>query len=192
TDVADFKFFEDWLIDYQVVMSSRDFFLRDPMPNEIMDRLATKLEERGANQFADLNILYLHLSDQAFRQGKPEKGIAYVRKIQLNKLLNAFQYRNFDFVNNYSFELVGKAMADLVVNDQFDAAYSLLNVFKKEVNRSSLYGYASQLISLNMKAPGSALRMLDSARIEMNRMDNPAVFQPNRHQVAMALMYLDP
>jgi hypothetical protein len=26
----------------------------------------------------------------------------------------------------------------------------------------------------------------------MNRLDNPAVFQPNRHQVAMALMYLDP
>ena len=26
----------------------------------------------------------------------------------------------------------------------------------------------------------------------MNRLDNPAAFQPNRHQVAMALMYLDP
>ena len=34
--------------------------------------------------------------------------------------------------------------------------------------------------------------MLDSARKEMSRLDNPAVFQPNRHQVAMALMYLDP
>ena len=71
-------------------------------------------------------------------------------------------------------------------------AYNLLNVFKKEVNRSSLYAYASQLISLNEKAPESALRLLDSARKEMNRLDNPAVFQPNRHQVAMALMYLDP
>ena len=71
-------------------------------------------------------------------------------------------------------------------------AYSLLNVFKKEVNRSSLYAYASQLISLNEKAPESARRLLDSARKEMNRLDNPAVFQPNRHQVAMALMYLDP
>ena len=157
-----------------------------------MDRLAAKLEERGANQTADLNILYLHLSDHAFSHDQPEKGIAYIRKMQPEKLLNAFQYKNFNFVNTYSFELVGKTIADLVVNDQFDDAYRLLNVFKKEVNRSSLYGYASQLISLSKRSPVSAQRLLDSARIEMNRLDNPAVFQPNRHQVAMALMYLDP
>ena len=154
TDDADFRFFELWLLDYQVVMCSRDFFLRDRMPFEFMDRLAAKLEERGANQSADLNILYLHLSDQAFSQGKPEKGIAYISKIQPDKLLNSFQYKNFNFVNTYSFELVGKAIADLAVNDQFDAAYSLLNVFKKEVNRSSLYAYASQLISLNEQVTG--------------------------------------
>ena len=102
-------------------MCSRDFFLRDRMPFDFMDRLAAKLEERGANQYADLNILYLHLSDQAFSQGKPEKGIAYISKIQPDKLLNSFQYKNFNFVNTYSFELVGKAIADLAVNDQFDA-----------------------------------------------------------------------
>ena len=191
-DAADFRFFEWWLLDYQVEICSRDFFLRDRMPEVIMDRLATKLEERRANESADLNLLYLHLSDQAFSQDKSEKGISNIRKIQIDKLLNAFQYKNFNFVNSYSFELVGKAISDLVVNDQYDLAYSLLNVFKKEVNRSSLYAYASQLISLNKKPSGLSLRLLDSARKEMNRLDNPAAFQPNRHQVAMALMYLDP
>ena len=63
---------------------------------------------------------------------------------------------------------------------------------QQEVNRSSLYAYASQLISLNKQSPESAQRLLDSARTEMNRLDNPAAFQPNRHQVAMALMYMDP
>jgi hypothetical protein len=188
----DFRFFELWLLDYQVVVCSRDYFLRDPMPVNLMEKLASKLEERKANQSADLNILYLHLSEQAFNQNNSEKGIAYLRQIQPDKLLNAFQYKNFNFVNTYSFELVGKAIANLTTNNQFDLAYNLLNVFKKEVNRSSLYAYASQLISLNKKAPELALRLLDSARKEMNRLDNPAVFQPNRHQVAMALMYLDP
>jgi len=188
----DFRFFELWLLDYQVVVCSRDYFLRDPMPVNLMERLASKLEERKANQSADLNILYLHLSEQAFNQNNSEKGIAYLRQIQPDKLLNAFQYKNFNFVNTYSFELVGKAIANLTTNNQFDLAYNLLNVFRKEVNRSSLYAYASQLISLNKKAPELALRLLDSARNEMNRLDNPAVFQPNRHQVAMALMYLDP
>jgi hypothetical protein len=186
------KYFEIWMLDYQVVISSRDFFLHDLMPGSLMDRLASKLEERKANQSADLNILYLHLSDHAFNQNNPEKGIAYLRQIQPDKLLNAFQYKNFNFVNNYSFELVGKAIADLIVNNQFDLAYSFLNVFKKEPNRSSLYAYASQLISLNKQSPELAKRLLDSARIEMNRLDNPAAFQPNRHQVAIALMYMNP
>ena len=188
----DLRYFELWLLDYQVVMSSRDLTLRDPIPGTIMDRLASKLEERKANQSADLNILYLHLSNEAFNLKEADKGIAYLKKIQPDKLLNAFQYKLLDFVNTYSFELVGKAIADLTVNNQFDLAYSLLNVFKKEVNRSSLYAYASQLISLNKKAPESALRLLDSARNEMSRLDNPAAAQPNRHQVAIALMYMNP
>ena len=188
----DLRYFELWLLDYQTVMSSRDWTMRDPIPGTMMDRLASKMEERKANQSADLNILYLHLSDQAFSQGNAEKGIVYLRQIQTDKLLNAFQYKLLDFVNTYSFELVGKAIANLSTNNKFDLAYSLLNVFKKEVNRSSLYAYASQLISLNQQSPAAAQRLLDSARIEMNRLDNPVVFQPNRQQVAMALMYMNP
>jgi len=188
----DFRYFELWLLDYQVLMTSRNVFLTDQMPGILMEQLAAKLEERKANQSADLNILYLHLSDQAFNLNQTNKGIEYLKKIQPDKLLNAFQYKLVGFVNTYSFELTGKAIADLTANNQFDLAYNFLNVFKKEVNRSSLYAYASQLISLNKQSPEQALRLLDSARVEMNRLDNPAVFQPNRHQVAMALMYQDP
>lgn len=188
----DLRYFELWMLDYQVVICFRDFFLRDLMPYAIMDRLATKLEERKANQSADLNILYLHLSEKAFNQKDTAKGIEYLQKIQPEKLLNAFQYKNFGFVNNYSFSLVGKAIADLIAKNQFDLANTFLNVFKKEVNRSSLYAYASQLISLNHQSPELAMRMLDSARIEMSRLDNPAAAQPNRHQVAIALMYMNP
>ncbi|HET9744067.1 MAG TPA: hypothetical protein VFP97_00055, partial [Chitinophagaceae bacterium] len=186
------RYFELWLLDYQVVMCSRNFFVQDPLPAVLMDKLSLKLEERKANQSADLTILYLHMSEQAFKQNEREKGIACLEKIQPDKLLNSFQYKNFNFVNSYSFELVGKAIASLSANNRFDLAYSLLNVFKKEVNRSSLYAYASQLISLKEESPESAQRLLDSARAEMMRLNNPAVFQPNRHQVAMALMYMNP
>ncbi|MCY7310651.1 MAG: hypothetical protein LH619_07725, partial [Chitinophagaceae bacterium] len=191
-NTEDLRFFEMWLTDYHMFMSSRDWTLHDAIPIDKLDRLASKLEARKANQSADLNILYLHLGEQAFDLNETEKGISYCKKIQPDKLLNAFQYKNYDWVNDYSFELVGKCIADLSANNQFDLAYKLLNVFKKEVNRSSLYAYASQLISLNKQSPEQALRLLDSARIEMNRLDNPAVFQPNRHQVAMALMYQNP
>ncbi len=185
------KYFERWLYDYQAVRTT-DWYLRDPMPLDFMTRLSSKLEERKANESADLNVLYLHISVRAFHLNETEKGIAYLRHIQTNNLLNMFQYKNLSEVNAFSFELVAQSIANLCIHDQYDLAYSFLNVFKKEVNRSSLYAYASQLISLNKQSPGVAQRLLDSARVEMNRLDNPADFQPNRHQIAIALMYQDP
>jgi len=188
----EFKYFELWMYDYQAMMTSRDLFLHDPIPFTVLDRLAAKLEERKANQSADMNILYLHLCDQALAKGEQAKAIAYLQKIQPEKLLNAFQVKNFGVINTYSFELTAKAVAVLAVNNRFDLANRFINVFKKEVNRSSLYAHASQLISLNKESPEMAERLLDSARVEMNRLANPAVFQPNRHQVAITLMYMDP
>lgn len=186
------KYFEPWLSDYQVGMCSRDIFFREPMNFTTMEQLASKLEERNASQTADLNILYLHLGEYAFDHQENEKGIKFLKQIRPDRLLNSFQYKNYDFVNTYSLELVGKAIANLSANDQFDLAFDFVNVFKKEVNRSSLYAYASQIVSLNKQSPQVAERLLDSAKTEMKRLDNPSEFQPNRHQVAMALMYQDP
>ena len=188
----EFHYFESWQLDYQIHMSLRNFFMRDPMPDSTLMQLTNKLEERQANQSADLNILYMHLADDAFNNKDAAAGIRYIGQIQPDKLLNAFQYKNYNFVNTYSLELVGGAIANCSVNNRFDLAYRLLNVFKNEISRSSLYGYASQLVSLHRQSPAAARRLLDSATAEMNRLDNPALFQPNRCQVAMALMYINP
>jgi hypothetical protein len=184
--------FESWLKDYQIMMGSRDWLGRDPMSYEVMQALAAKLDEYSVASTLDLNILYLHLSDNAFRNQEPDKGIEFIRKIQRGLLLNAFQYKNFTFANSYSLELTAYAIANLAVHNEFEQAYQLVRVFRKEVNRSSLYAFASQCVSLNKQSPDVAKRLLDSARTEMNRLDDPADFQPNRHNVAMALMYLDP
>lgn len=188
----DFKFFETWLLDYHLIMTFNTFCLQEPMSGEILKQLAAKLEERNANQAADLNILYLQLSKFEFEQNQPHEGIESLRKIQFDKLLNAFQEINFTPMNDYSLELVGEAISNLTVNDQYDLAYQFINVFKKEINRSSLYAYASQFVSTNLQSPEHAQRLLDSAIIEMERLkmlDNPPVFQPNRHNVAIALMF---
>jgi hypothetical protein len=188
----EFRYFEFWFSDYQIGMSSRDLFYKEPMDYSFMQKLAAKLEERNANRYADLNNLYLHLGEQAFIRNDSTKGISFLGRVQPEKLLNSFQYKNYNFVNSYSFELVGKAIANLTVHNQFAEAYRFLNVFKKEVNRSSLYGYASQLVSLKRQPAEIAQRLLDSARAEQDRLHNSTEFQPNRHQVAIALMYQDP
>ncbi len=190
TDV-DRSYFELWLSDYQIMMSSRDWFAHEPMPYKLMQQVAEKLEARE-NTSLDLNILYLHLSEYAFLNDDAEKGIAYLEKVKLSLLLNAFQYKNFNFVNTYSLEQTAIAIANLVEHDRFDLAYDFAQVFKKEVNRSSLYAYASQLISLRGQSPAVATRLLDSAQAEMNRIQNISDFQPNRHNVAIALMYSNP
>lgn len=187
----EFRYFEPWQLDYQIYMSFKNFSMCDPIADSTLIQLTAKLEARKAYQSADLNILYLHLADDAFNKNDAGTGIKCLEQIQTDKLLNAFQYKNFDFVNEYSLEMVGRAIANLSLNNRFDLAYKLLNVFKKEVNRSSLYGYASQLISLHKQSPEIALRLLDSSKAEMNRLENPALFQPNRCQVAMAMMYID-
>jgi energy-coupling factor transporter ATP-binding protein EcfA2 len=188
----EFRYFEPWELDYQTYMSFKNFFMCKPIPYTILVQLVAKLEARKANQSADLNILYLHLADEAFNKNNSAEGIKYLEQIQTDKLLNAFQYKLFDFVNSYSLELTGRAIANLTVNNHFDIAYRLLNVFKNGINRSSLYGYASQLVSLHQQSQAIAIQLLDSGRCEMNRLENPALFQPNRCQVAMAMMYIDP
>ena len=83
-------------------------------------------------------------------------------------------------------------MANLTLNNQFDQAYKLLNVFKKELNRSSLYGVASNLVSKTKRSKEKARQLLDSATLEMNRLEKPTVFRPDRLTGSVAMMYFDP
>ena len=182
----DLRYFELWLIDYQTRISNRLFTLHDLMPLNTMERLALKLEQRSADQTADLNIIYFNLSEQSFKLGENEKGIAWLKKIQVEKIINSVYNRG-----RLTFELVAKAVTYLAANNRFDEAYTFINVYKKALNRSSLYAYASQMISIKKGSPDMARRMLDSAMLEMNK-DNPEVFQPNRLLVAIAQMFMDP
>jgi hypothetical protein len=142
-----------------------------------------KLEERNADQIADLNIIYFNLSEQSFKLGENDKGIDWLKKIQLAKIINPVYDRG-----RLTFELVAKAVANLAANNRFDEAYAFINVYKKVLNRSSLYAFASQMISIKKGPPDMGRRMLDSAILEMNK-DNPEQFQPNRLLVAIAEMY---
>jgi len=189
---ADRSYFELWLKDYQIMMSSRDWFAHEPMPYKLMQQVAEKLQSASDNTSLDLNILYLHLSEYAFLNGDPEKGITFLEKVKLGLMLNAFQYKNFNFVNTYSLELTAIAIANLAEHGRLDLAYNFAQVFKKEVNRSSLYAYASQLVSTRGQSTVVANRLLDSAKVEMKRLQDISDIQPNLHNVAIALMYINP
>ena len=186
------RYFETWIQDYHAPMSSRDYWPNEPMPESIMENLAEHLERIDASETADLNLLYIHLADRAFNRGNAELGISHLRKVVTERLLNSFQYTLPFFINDYSMEMVARVIAHATQHDNIDLAYNMVDVFQQEVNRSSLYGYASQMLSLQYNSKEAAVQLIDSARTEMLRLENPSVFQPNRLVLAAALMYQDP
>jgi len=192
SDRESLRVFELWIQDYHAVMSSRDWTSREPMPYESMKKIAIRLEEAGADNNTDLNLLYLHLADAEFSQNSPENGIASLQKIKTDRLLNSFQYSLPFFVNTYSLELTANAVANATLHGETELVGNLINVFQLEVNRSSIYAYASQRLSLRNENETVAIQLLDSARTEMLRLDNLSVFQPNRLIYATALTFQNP
>jgi energy-coupling factor transporter ATP-binding protein EcfA2 len=186
------RYFEFWMQDYHATMVSRDWLFREPIASAIMGSLADHLQRLNASESADLNLLYIHLADAAFNSGNSEVGLANLRSIETDRLLNSFQYSLPFFINTYSLEMVAHAVANATLHGEIDLAFSLIDVFQQQVNRSSLYGYASQRLSLQYRAEEAAVQLIDSARTEMLRLDNPSVFQPNRLILSAALMYQDP
>ena len=186
------RYFETWIQDYHASMTSRDWLFREPIAVGTMETLADHLERVNAGESADLNLLYLHLADATLNLGNAEAGLAHLRMIETDRLLNSFQYSLPFFINTYSLEIVAHAVAHATLHGEIDLAYSLVDVFQQEVNRSSLYGYASQRISLLYRDEEAAVQLIDSARTEMLQLDNPSVFQPNKLILAAALMYQDP
>ena len=186
------RYFETWMQDYHPTMISRDWLFREPIAPAIMGSLADHLERLDAGESADLNLLYIHLADDAFNRNEDELGIASLRKIRTDRLLNSFQYTLPFFINTFSLEMVAHSVANAARLGEMELAHSMVDVFQQEVNRSSIYGYASQRLSLQFQAEEAAIQLIDSARTEMLRLDNPSVFQPNRLILASAMMYQDP
>ena len=192
TQGAELKYFEEWSLAWQAAMAASNWTLKEQLPVGLLEKLELKLSQKNIDQYADINMIYLQLASLEFNALQPAKAISYAQKINTAKLLNAFQMRNNGNTNVYIFENICNVVAGLGANDRFDLVEKLVNVFKNKINRSSIYGYASQLVMLQLKDKVKARRFIDSAMAEMKRIDKPELFQPHKAQIAIALMYLDP
>jgi len=189
---ADVRPIESWLMFYNATQISRDYFMKEAIPYEVLAGLAQELEKSGLKHRIDFNLLYLHLGIAAVKNGDTANAQRNYEKLQPEKVLNAFQYKGMNFLNQYSFEQYAHAIAHLFTGGKDQKALELIRVFKKPVNRSSLYGFITQQLLLQNRSRELALRLMDSARAEMSKIDNPAIFQPNRQQLAIALLMADP
>jgi hypothetical protein len=88
--------------------------------------------------------------------------------------------------------LIATAVEGLANSGEFEAISRLLDPFKKSINRSSLYSYASKELSNKKINPEMAKRLLDSAWVEFDRTGIITTFQPHRVQLAYSISLYDP
>lgn len=191
---AELPYISRWLQNYFVNMAFRSVTVRMRADEEILASLERKLAERKASQYADLNVLLILLANEAYEKGDGEKAVQYYSKLDFSKIMNLL--RNTGPlaipVNGQSFRMIATAVTGLVRYDHFNEAYGLVKIFKNPINRSSLYAFAArEMLEQRVNSSGTQ-QAIDSARIELTRIENLSTGQPNRQLIAHVLVMQDP
>lgn len=182
----DLKNISFWLIDYdQAIYNSPAHFIRE-IDYTALVQLESELRKNKLNNTLDLNLLYFHLGKKAADLKEGEKAVHYYSQVKKENLLAALR------TDDRVIRLIAYAIIDLIKLDHFEDAYALIRSFKNNINRSNLYAFASVELSRKKQNQEIIPRLLDSARVEMNRTKDLTTGQPNREQLAFALTMYNP
>lgn len=189
----DLKALNAWLSDYHVKMFSPEGFMVYPAKDAVFERLAAELDQHRIPSGAETSILYMHLGRRAQLAGKADAMVRYFDKIDKGSLINLMAMSDFGRnVSNASFRFLAFAVMGYATANHFDKMQGLIETFKLPMNRSSLYAFAAKELLVQKGDAVLANRLIDSARVEMNRAKNVTTGQPNRATLAFALTMQDP
>ncbi len=182
-----------WLKDFNTKnFAPSSFFFKKPR-YEILEKLDQELSRRKEDQAQDFNVLYLYLGLYALQSGKTQEMVRYYNKIQPKNFFNILRSKEFGpHVNDNSFRQIAWAIKGLTKTGHFEKARQFIAIFKNPMNRSTLYTFvANELIREN---PGDSVapQLIDSARMEMGRVENIGEDQPNREVLAHTLVMQSP
>ncbi len=108
-------------------------------------------------------------------------------------LLNILRSKEFSFqANGQSFRLIAYALKAFAEHGHADEAHRLMSVFKKPINRSSLYAFAATRLQLEGGNDKIVQWLLDSAYTELGRVGNVTTGQPQRQLIAYAITLQNP
>ncbi len=159
----------------------------------VLKNLEQQLEKQNASKDVDLNWLYLYIGREAQESGNQDEMLRYYNKIERNNIFNMLRAKQFGgFVRDQSFRMIAYAVEGYIEAGQFDSAQKLVRVFKNPVNRSSLYAFAASMLLREKADRKMVQRLIDSAYIEMTRIENITGEQPNRRVLSYALAMQDP
>jgi hypothetical protein len=180
------KSFESWFRDYMNSWWAKFFFFREPLHFNTLKRIEEKLAARGVGDFSDLNLLYLFLSKE-YAALNDRDGFLYCHsKLNANNINNSFNFTAFGFqVNNNSFYLFAKHIANLAEFGETGEVVKLINSIGTPTNRSTLYSFVAKELTYRDPANQFIQSCIDSAYAEIMKIDN-LTGQPNRIMLAFA------
>lgn len=189
---AELQFFNQWLLGYNSKVWVPQGFATDFVRTTIFRKLESAFAERK-NEKVDINWLYLYLGHDEQKANNLDSALYYFRKLNHENIFNMLRSKEYgNQINNQSFRLLGYAIKGFAEAGHFEEAYDLLNVFKKPVNRSTLYGFAASELLRNKFDHAVVQQLLDSAKAELRRVEGISEGQPHRSMLSYALMLKDP
>lgn len=183
---VDLKNLYYWILDYDGLNNNPPFHFVREIDYPVLVSLEKELIKQNARDKIDMNLLYFHLGRKAHNAKDSEKALYYYSQVKNENLIGALR-ENGNMIRHIAY-----AVIDLIELDQFEEAYTLIRTFKSNINRSNLYAFASAEFSRAKEDKKIILRLIDSARVEMNRIKELTNDQPNRMQLAYALTMVDP
>jgi hypothetical protein len=179
-----------WFESYFACMTDPAFNVRQKANTAVMMRLEKKLTQRNA-LLPQLNFINAYLGTEAYQAGNSETALLYYNKFDKDKIASLLRYSGSD-ANRAVFTQVATSVTGLSGMGRFEDAYAIIKTFKNPINRSSLYAFAAiELLRKNTASP-IARQLIDSAQIELTRIENLSTGQPNRVLIAHALVMQDP
>jgi len=192
-ETAELKLFEPWLTDYHYHTIWSHLFMRAHANFNLLVKLESELAKLDASNRVDLNLLYLYLGYYAQERGEQSLALEYYSKLRVENFGNLLRFKISPGIsNNTSFALMAKVFTFYLQNEKWAEAQRVLDFFKKPVNRSTLYATAAWEFSVQQAKATMVTALLDSAKLEMNRLENLNSEQPNRLRIVVAMLVHSP
>jgi energy-coupling factor transporter ATP-binding protein EcfA2 len=187
---SDLPFISSWLEAYFANMTDPSGSVRMRADTAVLIELETVLAQRSL-KLVHTNFLYWHLAYESYQAGHMNRALQFYDKVEIDKIPNLLRYPEAG-ANREVFYTIATSVTGLTGLNRFADAYAIIKVFKNPINRSSLYAFAAkELLRTNVNAT-MAQQLIDSAKIELTRIENLSTGQPNRILLAYALSMQDP
>lgn len=189
---AELSYVSLWMRDYNQKIWVLRYFAGKPLSSDVLTQLENAVALANDIGKADLNFLHLYSGYDAQLRGDTAAMIGRYQKVNAGTLLNILRSKEFpNQANGQTFRMIGYAVKGLAKQNRLGDAFQLMSVFKKPINRSSLYAFAATRLQLERGDPAMIRQLQDSAYAELGRVENLLTGQPHRQLIAYSITLQD-